>query len=64
VPIAPTLVLDGVDPVFAAWVVLRVVIVLVVVGVILRGYLRRRRGRGRLLEESRRWLRGEDEDGD
>lgn len=49
----------GVDLVFVAMVVLRVVLVLVVVGLIVRGYARRRRERGRLLSESRRWLRGE-----
>jgi hypothetical protein len=58
------LVLDGVDPAFAAWAALRVAIVLVVVGVVVRGYLRRRRGQSRLLEESQRWLRGDDVDGD
>ena len=48
----------GVDPAFVAMVVLRAVLVVVVVGLIVRGYARRRRERGRLRSESRRWLRG------
>lgn len=51
------------DPVVVAMLALRFVIVAVVVGLIVREYLRRRSRRGRLLSESRRWLRGDDERG-
>jgi flagellar biosynthesis/type III secretory pathway M-ring protein FliF/YscJ len=56
------------DPAVVAMLALRLLIVAVVVGLIVRGYLRRRRRRERTIEESQRWLRDEDgpedEDGD
>ena len=48
----------GADPAFVAMVVLRTVVVVVVVGLTVRGYTRRLRERGHLCSESRRWPRG------
>jgi len=44
------------DPTLVAMLALRVVIVLVVVGVVVRGYLRRRQSRDQILRESRQWV--------
>jgi hypothetical protein len=49
------------DPTLVAMLVLRALIVLVVVGVVVRGYLRRRRTRGEILRESRQWPEDDDE---
>ena len=49
-----------VDPVVVAMLGLRVLIVVVVVGVLVRGYLRRRRERDHLLEESEEWVEHDD----
>jgi hypothetical protein len=51
----------GLDPALIAMAVLRAVVVLAVLGVVVRGYLRRRRSRDQILRESRRWVDDEEE---